>query len=184
MAAALPYAILLVCVVGVGLIFKIHRVRGKIVLTEDQRARLVELAGHSLESGDVPVGAVLIYKGKTIGEGYNTELRNAKAGEHAEINAISSAITSLGMDEFSRLDRRSLVLISTFEPCLMCAGAFVNYNIQHVYFMMEKDLQYLVKEGALFSRYLIRRRQTRDKGEQEALFEKHPGYPGRTGRSS
>ena len=114
-----------------------------------------------------------------MGEGYNTVLRNAKAGEHAEVNAISNAIASMGMEKFSSLDRSALVLVSTFEPCLMCAGAFINYNIQIVYFMKEKDLSYIGKEEALLFRYLLRRRQVRNKGEQTSLFEKHPEYHAR-----
>jgi len=155
---------------------KFHHLKSRIILDTDQYMRLFELAELSLASADVPVGAVLLYEGKIIGEGYNTVMRNRKAGEHAEVNAISSAIERLGMEKFSALDRRHLVLVSTFEPCSMCAGAFINYNVQHVYFMKEKDLPFSAKEEALFVRYLLRRRQVKNKNEQESLFEKHPGY--------
>jgi tRNA(Arg) A34 adenosine deaminase TadA len=158
---------------------RLHRLKGKVALTEEQRARLLELAGLSLQTADVPVGALLIYQGKVIGEGYNTVLRHQKAGEHAEVNAISAAIAALGMDEFSSLNRSELVLISTFEPCLMCGGACVNYNIQNVFFLKEKDFSYTGREEALFVRYLLRRRQIKNNREQETLFEKHPYYPGR-----
>ena len=157
---------------------RIHRLKGKVVLTPEQRTRLLQLAELSLQSSDVPVGALLIYRGKVIGEGCNTVLRNQKAGEHAEVNAISAAIAALGMEEFSSLDRRELLLISSFEPCIMCGGAFVNYNIQNVFFMKEKDLSYTGKEEGLFVRYLIRRRQVKSNREQDDLFEKHPRYPG------
>ena len=157
---------------------KTHRFKGKVVLTEEQRMRILELAERSLQSGDVPVGALLLYRGKIIGEGYNTVLQNRKAGEHAEVNAISAAISSLGMEQFSSLDRGELVLLSTFEPCMMCGGAFVNYNIQNVFFMKEKSFLYTAKEEALFARYLFRRRQIRGGREQDVLFEKHPRYPG------
>jgi len=153
-----------------------HRVKSEAVLTEKQYTRLLELAEHSLESSDVPVGAILLYEGMIVGEGYNTVLRNAKAGEHAEVNAISNAIAVMGIEKFSSLDRSSLILVSTFEPCLMCAGAFINYNVQIVYFMKEKDLAYIGKEEALFFRYLLRRRQVRNKDEQTSLFQKHPDY--------
>ena len=118
-------------------------------------------------------------KGEIIGEGWNTVLRNAKAGEHAEVNAISNAIAVMGMEKFSALDRRSLVLVSTFEPCLMCAGAFVNYNIHNVLFMKEKELSFTGKEEARFLRYLLKRRQIKNRNEQDSLFEKHPDYPAR-----
>lgn len=172
--------IVILLIVGIALTFhtRLHRLKGRVALIDEQRTRLFDLAERSLESGDVPVGALLLYQGKVIGEGYNTVLRNGKGGEHAEINAISGAIGSMGMEKFSALERKELVLISSFEPCLMCAGAFVNYNIQHVFFMKEKDLGYTGKEEALFIRYLIRRRQIKGGREQDLLFEKHPLYPG------
>jgi len=156
---------------------KIHRMKSRVVLAEKQHARLLELAEHSLESSDVPVGAILLYAGTIVGEGYNTVLRNAKAGEHAEVNAISNAIAVMGIDKFSSLDRSALILVSTFEPCLMCAGAFINYDIRNVYFMKEKEFSYIGKEEARFFRYLIRRRQVRNNDEQGSLFERHPDYP-------
>jgi tRNA(Arg) A34 adenosine deaminase TadA len=156
---------------------KFHRLRRTIVLTKEHYSRLLELAERSLESSDIPVGAFLLYKGGIIGEGFNTVLRNAKAGEHAEVNAISAAIKDLGMEKFTMLERDSLLLATTFEPCLMCAGAFINYNIQNVFFMKQKDFSYTAKEEALFVRYLLRRRRIKSGNEQDVLFEKHPDYP-------
>ncbi len=156
---------------------KFHRLRRPIVLTKEQYSRLLELAERSLETSDVPVGAILLYKDEIIGEGFNTVLRNAKAGEHAEVNAISAAIKNLGMEQFAVLERDSLLLATTFEPCLMCAGAFINYNIQNVFFMKEKDFSYTAKEEALFVRYLLRRKPIKSGNEQDVLFEKHPDYP-------
>jgi tRNA(Arg) A34 adenosine deaminase TadA len=156
---------------------RIHRLRRKIILTKKHYDRLLELAERALDSSDVPIGALLLYKGIIIGEGYNTVVRNAKAGEHAEVNAISNAIAAMGMEKFSSLDRGSLVLVSTFEPCLMCAGAFINYNIQNVYFMKEKEVSFTAKEELRFIRYLFRRKQAENNDEQASLFEKHPGYP-------
>ena len=156
---------------------KFHHLRSMVVLDEKHFARLLELAERSLDSSDVPVGALLLHNGIIIGEGYNTVLRNAKAGEHAEVNAISNALAAMGMEKFSSLDRASLILVSTFEPCLMCAGAFINYNIQNVYFMEEKEVSFTAKEELRFTRYLLRRKQVKNNNEQAALFEKHPGYP-------
>jgi tRNA(Arg) A34 adenosine deaminase TadA len=179
-AAALVFLILVFSGAALWIIHtRIHRLKSQVVLTEKQYARLLELAERSLESSDVPVGALLLYKGIIIGEGYTTVLRNAKAGEHAEVNAISSAIAVMGMEKFSSLDRGSLILVSTFEPCLMCAGAFINYNIHNVYFMKEKELSYTGKEEAHFFRYLLQRKKIRNNDEQTSLFEKHPDYPAR-----
>lgn len=156
---------------------KLHRLRRTIVFKKEHYSRLLELAERSLESSDVPVGALLLYRGEIIGEGFNTVSRNAKAGEHAEVNAISAAIKDLGMEKFTMLERDSLLLATTFEPCLMCAGAFINYNIQNVFFMKEKDFSYTANEKARFVRYLLRRRQIESGNEQDVLFERHPDYP-------
>ena len=155
---------------------RIHRLRRKITLTKKHYDRL-RMADRALDSSDVPIGALLLYKGIIIGEGYNTVVRNAKAGEHAEVNAISNAIAAMGMEKFSSLDRGSLVLVSTFEPCLMCAGAFHQLQHPNVYFMKEKEVSFTAKEELRFIRYLFRRKQAENNDEQASLFEKHPGYP-------
>ena len=139
-------------------------------------ARLVELATISLEMLDVPVAAVLLYNGEIIGEGFNSVARNNSAGEHAEINAITGAIRGLGMEKFSRLDRSSLVLVSTFEPCLKCVGACVQYNVRTVFYLQEKEQRDLLWERYMVTRYFFRRRQVKNNGEQISLFKLHPEY--------
>jgi tRNA(Arg) A34 adenosine deaminase TadA len=158
---------------------KISWFRRRIELDGVHLERLKALAKRSLDSMDVPVGALLLYDDEIIGEGYNTVLRYHSAGGHAEINAISSALASLGYDYFSALDRDKLVLLSTFEPCLMCIGACVNYNIRTVYYLEGKDAAYLLGEGKSYARYLFRRTRIRNRGEQAALFKLHPRYPKR-----
>lgn len=158
---------------------RLYLLRQRTELSGEVVAHLKQLAMQSLETLDVPVAALLLYNNEIIGEGFNTVLRNSKAGEHAEINAISSAIASIGMEKFLALDRKQLILVSTFEPCLMCSGAFVNYNIGIVYFMERKDAEYLVKEVKLLARYMFRRSLVRNHGEQVALFKLHPRYPKR-----
>jgi tRNA(Arg) A34 adenosine deaminase TadA len=156
---------------------KFYLMRPSMNLSDQRMARLLALAKRSLESSDVPIGALLIYKNEIIGEGSNNVLRTSEAGGHAEINAISNAIQRLGMDKFSVLDRTSLFLVTTFEPCLMCTGAFMNYNIRNVYFLKEKDTLYLTKEALRFIRYCVQRGKVNHAGEQDALFELHPRYP-------
>ena len=158
-------------------VLKLYLLRPTIKLSVQHMARLLALAKQSLESLDVPIGALLIYQNEIIGEGCNTVLHASDAGGHAEINAISHAIHRMGMEQFSALDRASLFLVATFEPCLMCTGAFINYNIKNVYFLKEKDTLYLMKEAMRFIRYYFRRGKMNHKGEQDALFEQHPQYP-------
>lgn len=141
-------------------------------------SKVFELAEKALLTNDVPIGALLIYKDEIIGQGHNSVLKNGKAGEHAEINAISDALGQLGPGQWAALDRRYLVLVSTFEPCLMCMGACVNYNVPHIYFFKEKDVRYILSENKHFLTYMLARKQVHHQNEQEILFSKHPSYPG------
>jgi tRNA(Arg) A34 adenosine deaminase TadA len=164
------------------IIFLAHKLswfRRRIELKGEFLLQLQRLAKQSLKTMDVPIAAILLYDQAIIGEGYNTVLRNHQAGGHAEINAISSAIASMGYENFSSLDRQKLILISTFEPCLMCTGAFINYNIPTVYYLEGKEASYLLEEGKLYARYLFRRARIHNRGEQLALFKLHPLYPDR-----
>ncbi len=43
------------------------------------------------EEGGLPIGSVLVYKGKIIGRGHNRRLQNNSAILHAEMDAIENA---------------------------------------------------------------------------------------------
>ena len=72
----------------------------------------------AFEEGEVPVGAVLVCNNKIISRAYNqVELLKDPTG-HAEILAITSACSHLGIKYLPEC-----TLYVTLEPCLMCAGA-------------------------------------------------------------
>jgi len=73
---------------------------------------------------DVPVGAVVVYKDKIIGQGYNMREALKDPTAHAEIIAIKEASKYLGT--WRLVD---CTLYVTLEPCAMCAGAIVNARI-------------------------------------------------------
>jgi tRNA(adenine34) deaminase len=77
-------------------------------------------AEKALASGDVPIGAVAIYKGELIGAGYNRREADHDPTAHAEMIAIREAARHIG---HWRLD--GVTLYCTLEPCTMCAGAMV-----------------------------------------------------------
>ncbi|NUN68489.1 MAG: nucleoside deaminase [Bacteroidetes bacterium] len=154
-----------------------------IVLPAETIEHLIRLAKRSLESNDVPVAALLLYEGKVIGEGYNTVLRNSDAGGHAEINAISDALRSLGVERFAALDRSHLTLVSTFEPCLMCIGACINHRIPTVHYLQPKTIADLLKERKAEAMHFIRRRKVLDQGIQLELFRLHPDFKHQSGYS-
>ena len=137
---------------------------------------LTQLGDSALVSGDVPVAAVIIYDGKVIGEGYNTVMRDHNAAGHAEINAISDALGRTGFGTFDRMNRDSLVLVSTFEPCPMCRAAIALYRIKRVEFIKEKSLLYRLREDASSFVYRLRESLAGNDSLQENLFRKSPEY--------
>jgi tRNA(adenine34) deaminase len=90
----------------------------------------IAIAHQSSNSGDVPVGALIVYKdGVIIGKGSNEKEANNDPTAHAEIVAIRNATARL---QNSRLDGCTLVV--TLEPCAMCAGAIAQSRISHLVF--------------------------------------------------
>lgn len=81
----------------------------------------------SLETGDVPVGAVIVKDGKIISRAHNTREKNESATGHAELLAIEEACRVLGRWRLS-----DCKLYVTLEPCPMCAGAIINASIGEV----------------------------------------------------
>jgi len=78
---------------------------------------------------EVPVGAVIVYKGKIIGRGHNQVERLRDPTAHAEMLALTSAANYLGSKWLL-----NAALYVTIEPCSMCAGALVLARIKQVYF--------------------------------------------------
>lgn len=75
----------------------------------------------SLETQDVPVGAVVVdAAGVVIGRGHNEREASGDPTAHAEVVALRAAARARG--EW-RLDGCTLVV--TLEPCAMCAGALM-----------------------------------------------------------
>src|SRR5205085_2015491 len=131
----------------------LYHIHSEKILPPLQLQTLIDNASQSLKSMDVPVGAILIYNDSILSMGFNTVYRDSNAGGHAEINAISNAIHKIGFDAFSHLNRNILVLVSTFEPCMMCRGAILEYNIRRVYFLKEKGLMHWWKNDLKQLRY-------------------------------
>lgn len=81
----------------------------------------------AFDQNEVPVGAVIVYENRIIGEGYNQRETLNDPTAHAEMIAITQAAESLGL--WRLLD---CTLYVTLEPCPMCAGAIVQARIPTV----------------------------------------------------
>lgn len=95
--------------------------------TEDERFMFEALkqAWIAFQNEEVPVGAVLVQKGRIIARGYNQVelLRDATA--HAEMLCLTAGTQAL--DDWRLLET---TLYCTIEPCAMCAGAMFLSRIQ------------------------------------------------------
>ena len=75
-------------------------------------------AQSALEEGEVPIGAVVVCKGRIIARGHNlTETLNDVTA-HAEMQAVTAAAAWLGGKYLN-----DCTLYVTVEPCPMCAAA-------------------------------------------------------------
>jgi len=153
--------------------------RSKKEITSKEERVIIQHASEALKTLDVPVGSILIYGDEIIGEGHNTVKSDTNISGHAEINAINDAVKKMGLQKFNKLDRDDLILVSSFEPCEMCRGAIIHYNIKHVYFMKNKSAMDWNKKQLKQLRYEWDKRKIDGEPLQDSLFKLHPEYPGR-----
>ena len=70
------------------------------------------------DAGEIPIGAVMVWKGRIIGRGHNQTERLHDTTAHAEMLAITAATETMGGKYLT-----DCTLYVTVEPCPMCAGA-------------------------------------------------------------
>lgn len=89
----------------------------------------IKMAKKAKELDEVPIGAVIVQKGKIIARACNLMEKKKTATAHAEILAIEKACKKVGDWRLNGCE-----LYVTIEPCAMCAGAIVNARIDKVFF--------------------------------------------------
>lgn len=72
----------------------------------------------ALDKQEVPIGAIVVAGGRVIGRGHNLVETLKDATAHAEMQAITAAMSTLGGKYLG-----DCTLYVTVEPCVMCAGA-------------------------------------------------------------
>ena len=85
---------------------------------KDYMAKALEQAREAAAAGEVPVGAVVVCRGRIIARAHNLTETLHDVTAHAEMQAITAAADALGG---KYLDVCTLYV--TVEPCVMCAGA-------------------------------------------------------------
>jgi tRNA(adenine34) deaminase len=109
----------------------------------------LELAHQAAQEDEVPVGAVVVWKGRVIGRGYNQRERGQDPLAHAELIALRDASLYLASWRLQECQ-----LYCTLEPCLMCLAASQQARIQEVFYGAQ-DL----KGGALSLGYCFHQDQ-------------------------
>lgn len=76
--------------------------------------------------GGIPIGSVLVHRGRIIGRGHNRRVQRGSAVLHGEMDALEHA------GRQRALVYRESVLYTTLSPCPMCSGAILLYGIPKV----------------------------------------------------
>ncbi len=92
-------------------------------------AEALKEAQKALEEDEVPIGAVAVYKNQIIGRGHNRTEALQDPTAHAEILAITAAANTLNSWRLN-----DVIIYSTIEPCIMCAGALVLARVKKIIF--------------------------------------------------
>lgn len=105
----------------------------------------LDLALEAEESGEVPVGCVLVAGGELIAQARNSPIELLDPTAHAEMLALRQGAIALGNYRLS-----DATLYCTLEPCPMCAGALVAARVRTLVFAA-RDLRF----GAVRSKFQI-----------------------------
>ncbi len=99
-----------------------------------------EEAEVGLAEGGIPIGSVLIHRGKIIGRGHNRRVQRGRPIFPGERDALEKA-GRLPASVYTQS-----VLYTTLSPCVMCSGAILLYRIprvvvgENITFMGEREL--------------------------------------------
>ncbi len=94
--------------------------------TDEFMQAAIDEARKGMQEGGIPIGSVLVHKGKIIGRGHNRRMQEGSVIKHGEMDALENA---------GRLPAKvyqECVIYTTLSPCPMCSGAIRLYGIPTV----------------------------------------------------
>ncbi len=103
----------------------------------------IKQALYAYREGEVPVGAIAVYKNKVIAKAYNQIELLKDATAHAEMILLTQASAAIGNWRLN-----DVTIYVTKEPCAMCAGGMVNSRLGKLVFGI-KDPKYGAAGSAL-----------------------------------
>ncbi len=107
----------------------------------------VEEARQGLAEGGIPIGSVIVHRGRIIGRGHNRRVQKGSAILHGEMDAFENA----GRQPASVY--RESVLYTTLSPCPMCTGAILLYGIPRV--VVGENQTFMGEEALLRARGVV-----------------------------
>ena len=107
-------------------------------------AAAIAEAEEGLREGGIPIGSVLVHRGRIIGRGHNRRVQSGSAVLHGEMDALERA------GRLPASTYRESVIYTTLSPCSMCSGAILLYGIPHV--VVGENRNFLGDEELLASR--------------------------------
>ena len=91
---------------------------------------------------EIPIGAIVVCKGKVIGRGHNLTEQLNDVTAHAEMQAFTAAAQTLGGKYL-----KDCTLYVTIEPCVMCAGASYWTQIGRIVYGAKEEKRGFTKIG-------------------------------------
>lgn len=134
-------------------------------------------AEEALRAGERPIGAVVVWlgDGAIVGRGRARHLERGSKVAHAEMNALLSA------ERFLRQHDHQCALYTTVEPCVMCLGATVMSDVDHIVYSLP---DHWIEPSTMLENAYVRRHIQHYVGgplraENLALWERsgHPDLP-------
>jgi cytosine/creatinine deaminase len=107
----------------------------------------IEEAEQGLAEGGIPIGSVLVHRGKILGRGHNRRIQRGSPTLHGEMDALENAGRQPGSVY------RESVIYTTLSPCSMCSGAILLYGIPTV--IVGENQTFLGEEELLRSRGVL-----------------------------
>jgi cytosine deaminase len=112
--------------------------------TDEFLKAAIDEARQGMQEGGIPIGSVIVHKGKIIGRGHNRRVQKGSAVLHGEMDALENA------GRQTAAVYRECTLYTTLSPCSMCSGAILLYGIPRV--IVGENKTFLGEEELLRSR--------------------------------
>jgi tRNA(adenine34) deaminase len=100
---------------------------------ESYIGQALDLAETAIERGELPIAALVVLDGRVIASAYTAERREGRLLVHAELLALEQA------DRLQPFPgrRREAALYTNLEPCLMCIGAAMSFQLGAIWYALE-----------------------------------------------